>query len=171
MSRLLPIMLLLGVLLGASPLSAQCPEEARELRIEGITRITHLSTTGANLYVEVVNATRRRLVVKSCEVEIAVSGGRKVTLSLRDRVVVPKGHSAELLLPLRFRSAGTLSTAAILRRIAAGDYADITVTYRLRGGTWLLRRTFSGEDIAISEIFDNFALSKRLITEAAALVE
>ena len=63
------------------------------MHIEGITRVTHLSTSGANIYVELNNTTKRRLVIKSGEVEIMVDGNPRLTISLREKIIIPKGHS------------------------------------------------------------------------------
>ena len=135
------------------------------MHIEGITRVTHLSTSGANIYVELNNTTKRRLVIKSGEVEIMVDGNPRLTISLREKIIIPKGHSDELLLPLRFRSSSTMTLGTIIRRLVTGNYPNITVSYRMRAGTRLFRKTFSEENIAISEFFDTFAISKSTVSE------
>ena len=98
-----------------------------------------------------------------------VDGNLKSTISLRDKVVIPKGYAGEVLMPLRFRSTSTLTLQSILRRIAEGDSEGITITYRLRGGTRLIRRSLRGDDIAISEFFDMFAVPKSAILRAEEL--
>lgn len=144
-------------------------DEPRSLSIVGIARATHISSSGMNLYVEVDNTTGRRLVIKRGEIEIMVGGSPKVTISLREKVIIAKGYDDELLLPLRFRSASTLTLGSILRRIATNDNEEITLSYRIRGGTWLIRKTFCREDIAISEIFNTFAISEAAIAELSEL--
>lgn len=134
------------------------------LAIEGITRVTHLSSSGANLYLRVRNNSRHTIVAKRGEIDIMVDGNVKSTISLRDKVVVAKGHEGEILLPLRFRSTSALTLQSLLRRIAEGESQNISVTYRLRGGTRLIKRNFRGEDIAISEFLDTFAIPQGAIT-------
>lgn len=141
--------------------------DARAITVNEITRVTHLSSSGANVYVDVQNNSRRTIVIKRGEVDIMVDGNLKSTISLREKVVIPKGYAGEVLLPLRFRS--TLTLQSILRRIAEGDSEGITITYRLRGGTRLIRRSLRGDDIAISEFFDMFAVPKSAILRAEEL--
>ena len=57
---------------------------------EGFERVTHLSTSCMNLWVEVTNRGCWRMVVAEAEVDIFVDGTKRLTLSLRDRVVVPR---------------------------------------------------------------------------------
>lgn len=168
MRGLLQFFLLIGVMLCATESYAR-ERGARRLEIEGIARVTHLSSSGANLYVEVENAMGRRLVVKRGEVDVMVGGSPKITITLRDKVVIPKHYSGEILLPLRFESAGAIRLGAILRRIVQQDDI-VTINYRVRAGTTLWRRNFCGESIAISEFFDTFASSKGLIGELEELV-
>lgn len=143
--------------------------DARAITVNEITRVTHLSSSGANVYVDVQNNSRRTIVIKQGEVDIMVDGNLKSTISLREKVVIPKGYAGEVLLPLRFRSTSTLTLQSILRRIAEGDSEGITITYRLRGSTRLIRRSLRGDDIAISEFFDMFAVPKSAILRAEEL--
>lgn len=163
---LLMFMLLVGATLRVD---AAGDGAVRAITFGDITRVTHLSSSGANLYVDIRNDSRRTIVIKSGEVDVMVDGSLKCTISLRERVVIPKGHAGEVLLPLRFRSTSTLTLHNILRRIAEGNSDNVAITYRLRGGTRLIKRSFHGEDIAISEIFDMFAIPKSAILRAEEL--
>ena len=172
MRRLILLVMLLCTLLCVTDASAARRDRATAgLHIEGVTRVTHLSTSGANLYVEVSNTTGRRLVMKRGDVDVMVDGRLRVTVSLRDKVVVPKGYCGEVLLPLRFRSTSSLTLGAIIRRVVNGDTTDVTLTYRLRGGTPLYRRTFRGEDIPISEIFDTLAIQNGILSRLEELLQ
>lgn len=166
---LAPLLALMLLVCTTSHVDAAEDMTTRALTIEAVTRVTHLSSSGANLYVAVRNNSRHALVIKRGEVDIMVGGSLKSTISLREKVIIPKGYVGEVLLPLRFRSTSTLTLHSILRRITEGDSNDIAITYRLRGGTRLIRRSFRGEDIAISEIFDMFAIPKSAILRAEEL--
>lgn len=140
------------------------------ISIEDVTRVTHLSSSGANLYVRLKNNSRRTIVLRRGEVDIMVDGSLKSSISLRDKVVIPKGYDGELLLPLRFRSSSSITLHILLRRIAEGDIQGITINYRLRAGTRLIKRSFSDEGIAISDFFDTFAIPKSAITRTEELL-
>lgn len=136
----------------------------KTLAIEGITRVTHLSSSGANIYVQAKNNSRHTIVLKRGEIDVMVDGNIKSTISLREKVVVARGYEGEVLLPLRFRSTSALTLQSILGRIARGESQNIAVTYRLRGGTRLFKRNIHGQNIAISEFFDTFAIPQGAIT-------
>lgn len=137
----------------------------RGVSFEGIARATHISSSGMNLYVKLDNTMGRRLVITRGEVDIMLGGSIKVTISLRDKVTIAKGYNDELLLPLRFKSVSTPTIVSVLRRIASNEQQNVTISYRVRGGTQLLRKTFKEENIAISEIFNNFAISELTISD------
>lgn len=164
---------MLLLLVAPSRLSAQSPEVesiGRGIHFEGFTRATHLSTSGMNLWVEISNNTRHRIVIKEAELEVHIGGRTATTISLRDKVVVRRGEGREVLLPLRFRSRGAFTLNSIVNRIAANDTEDMTISYRIRGGTMLLKRTFSEQNIAMSEFFNNFAVEDSDATYVTSLI-
>ena len=80
----------------ASAMATSCFPK-REVRglgvsIEGVSHVSHLSTSGMNLWLDVKNE-RGRIVVNRAKVEIAVDGVKQLELSLREKVVVrgPRG--------------------------------------------------------------------------------
>lgn len=135
--------------------------------IEGISRVTHLSTSGMNLWVDIRNDSSSRLVVKRAEIDILVGGGLRATISLRDRVVVERRSSGEVLIPLRFRSKSSFALGALLRAIVEGRTEDITIAYRLRGGTMLFRRTIERGEVSIRELIDEMGLARDILSELA----
>ena len=48
---------------------------------------------------------------------------------------------------------------------------DVRVSYKLRAGTRLIKRTFRAEEVALSEIFDNIAISDADISEFRSVLE
>ena len=126
---------------------------------DGFERVTHLSTSGMNLWVEATNRSCWRMVVAEAEVDIFVSGTKRLTLSLRDRVVVPRKSSGEVLVPIRITSHSLFSIVGIVGRIATGNRGDITISYTLRAGTPLFKRTFAEEGVPIEMLLRQLALS------------
>lgn len=131
---------------------------AQRIEFRGFERVTHLSTSGANLWVEVENRGCWRMVVKEAEVDILVDGTPRLTLALRDKVVVPRKSSSEVLVPLRFRSRSMLSFAGLVARIALGDREDITINYRIKAGTPLFKRRFEQEGVPLNQLMQLLSL-------------
>ncbi|MBO7311513.1 MAG: LEA type 2 family protein [Alistipes sp.] len=131
---------------------------AQRIEFGGFERVTHLSTSGANLWVEVENRGCWRMVVKEAEVDILVDGTPRLTLALRDKVVVPRKSSSEVLVPLRFRSRSMLSFAGLVARIALGDREDITINYRIKAGTPLFKRRFEQEGVPLNQLMQLLSL-------------
>lgn len=125
---------------------------------EGFERVTHLSTSGMNLWVEVTNRGCWRMVVAEAEVDIFVDGTKRLTLSLRDRVVVPRKSTGEVLVPIRITSHSLFSIVGIIGRMAVGDRDDITISYTLRAGTPLFKRTFAEEGIPVSVLLSQLSM-------------
>lgn len=140
-----------------------CHSAGRRVAVEGVSRVTHLSSSGVNLWLDVSNERCHRLVVSRGEVDIAINGVRVATIALRERVRVARRSSGEVLLPLRFRSYSPLPVLQVLREVLRGEVEGVTISYKIRGGVGIVRRTFSAENIAISEFFDNFAISREFI--------
>jgi hypothetical protein len=108
--------------------------------------------------------------VKSGEVQLYIGDRYVMTISLRDKVVIPRCSRSEVLLSLRFTSSSNLKNVVLLRKVMRGD-EDVRVSYKLRAGTRLIKRTFRAEDVALSEIFDNFAISDAVISEFRSVLE
>ena len=145
--------ILLIMLLISAPRSV-----AQRIEFSGFERVTHLSTSGANLWVEVENRGCWRMVVKEAEVDILVDGTPRLTLALRDKVVVPRKSSSEVLVPLRFRSRSMLSFAGLVARIALGNREDITINYRIKAGTPLFKRRFEKEGVPLNQLMQLLSL-------------
>lgn len=130
-----------------------------KLRVNGVVKFTHLSSSGVNVWLSVSNNTKHRLVLKRGSVDFMVGGRHVVTVSLRDKVVVRRG-TRDVLVPLRFESHTSFALVWLLREIVS-DANNIYVEYDLRAGTALLRKSIKSENgIALSKILDNFAISK-----------
>lgn len=158
--------ILLALLLISTPRSV-----AQKLEFRGFERVTHLSTSGVNLWVEVENSGCWRMVIKEGEVDILVNGTPRLTLSLRDRVVVPRKSNTEVLVPLRFTSRSMLSFAGLVARIALGDREDITINYRIKAGTPLFKRTFAQEGVPLNSVLQLLALPEREIESLNMLMK
>ena len=145
------------------------------VEVEAISRVTHLSTSGANLWVEVRNDSGARLVIKSGELDILVDGEVRATIALRDKVVIRRRSHDEVLLPLRFRSRNTLALASLLRSVvrdvweAKGDISDGVGTNTIGVGTNTIYPPLnnaggSGDRITISlRVRGGTALFKRTV--------
>ena len=137
--------------------------EAREAReritFGGFERVTHLSTSGMNLWVEATNNSCWRMVVADAEVDIYVEGKKRITISLRDRVVVPRKSTSKVLVPLRITSHSMFSIVGIVGRIAIGNREDITVDYSVRAGSPLFKRTIAAEGVPIDVLLEQLSMS------------
>lgn len=175
-ARLRYVIVVIALLCGidgamASPCGRSIEQRLREaVTIDGISRVTHLSTSGMNLWVDIRNDASSRLVVKRAEIDIFVGGRLRATISLRDRVVIGRRSSGEVLIPLRFRSKSSFALGSLLRTIVEGDTEDITVAYRLRGGTMLFRRTIERGEVTIGELIDEMSLTREILSELEKLV-
>lgn len=136
-----------------------------KIRIERIAKVTHLSSTGVNIWVEVTNDSHLRLVAKSAEADILIDGRHTATISLREKVVIPRHKSSTVLIPLRFKSHSTFALAKLLRQIVRGENDSITVNYNAKAGIALYKKKFSGENIAVLKFLDKFAISKETLKE------
>ena len=158
------------VLLGtATPLIAK-ERLANKVRVERIVKVSHLSTTGMNIWVEVTNDTRLRLVAKSADVDLFIDGRHTATISLRDKVILPRHKTSTVLVPLRFKSHNSFVLARLLRQIIRGDNEKVTASYRVRAGISVYKKNFSGENIAILKFLDKFAISKQTLQELLSMM-
>lgn len=157
MQRLRGIIIALVVVLFAAAPAMACGTRDRVV-FEGFSRVTHLSTSGMNLWVEVTNRSCWRMVVAEAEVDIYVDGTKRLTISLRDRVVVPRKRTTEVLVPLRVTSHSMFSIVGIIGRIATGNRDDITIDYRVRAGTPLFKRTIAQQGIPIEVLLEQLSL-------------
>jgi hypothetical protein len=139
--------------------------KGRDVVVEGVSRVTHISSSGMNLWLDVRNERCSRLVLKRGEVEIKVDGRTRVVVSLRDKVVVRGRSSKEVLIPLRFKSRTTFALGSILRKVITKDMEDITISYEVRGGTMLFRRTLRGEDVVLRDVVESLGISERVLTQ------
>ncbi len=143
------------------PLSERIAEGVKLVRVADVT---HLSTSGMNLYIEVDNDTCHRLVVSDAEVDIIDKGEVLATISLRDKVVVKGKRTSTILVPLRFKSRSSFAFVRILRRSLDRE-SSITLDYRIRGGIGMFRRTFVAEDVAVQELLSDSEFSTATLQE------
>lgn len=122
----------------------------QRVEVVGVTDITHLSTSGMNLYIEVDNSSLHRLVVKEGEVDILSKGEVIATISLRDRVVIKGRRISTVLVPLRVKARSSFVLGNLLKRLASEE--DLRLSYRIRGGTGLFKRTLAAEDVSAGEL-------------------
>jgi hypothetical protein len=145
--------------------------KGRDVVVEGVSRVTHISSSGMNLWLDVRNERCSRLMLKRGEVEIKVDGRTRVVVSLRDKVVVRGRSSEEVLIPLRFKSRTTFALGSILRKVITKDMEDITISYEVRGGTMLFRRTLRGEDVVLRDVVESLGISERVLTQLESYID
>lgn len=130
-----------------------------KIRFDDFTRATHCTSSGMNLYVRIDNAYAYNVILKSCNAVIRCGGEELMQIELRERTVIPKRSTSEVLLPLRFRADNSMSIAVLLRRILQGRIDDITVTMTAKCRASIISKTFSMQNVAMSEILDNFGVT------------
>jgi LEA14-like dessication related protein len=168
MKWLCRISLIVVMLVASSAVAEACKPLAERIaegvKLVRVADVTHLSTSGMNLYLEVDNDTCYRLVVSDAEVDIIDKGEVLATISLRDKVVVKGKRTSTILVPLRFKSRSSFALLRILRR-SLDKESGITLDYRIRGGIGVFRRTFEAEDVAVEQLLNNSELSTATLRE------
>ena len=134
------------------------------LHLVGVSNVTHLSTSGMNLYVEIDNDTCHKLVVSDAEVDIMARGEVLATISLRDKVVVRRRATQEVLIPLRFKTRSAFVLSHLLSRIM-NESGELTLNYRIRGGTALFKRNIAQQGVVVKSLMDSYTLPPSLIEE------
>ena len=168
MKWLCRVFLIVVLLMASSAVAEACKpiaeRIAERIKLVRVADVTHLSTSGMNLYLEVDNDTCHRLVVSDAEVDIVDKGEVLATISLRDKVVVKGKRTSTVLVPLRFKSRSSFAFLRILRRSLDRE-SGITLDYRIKGGTAIFRRTFKGEDVAVQQLLNNSEFSATALRE------
>lgn len=150
-----------GTVEAREPLSERIMSKVHFVRV---VDVTHLSTSGMNLYVEIENETGHRLVFTDAEIDILSHGELIATISLRDKVVLKRRSTNTVLVPLRFKSRSSFVLGRLLTRVLSFD-ADITINYRFRGGIGPFRQTFEQKDIDVKKLLENFKLSEIILKQ------
>ena len=140
------------------------------VRIVGVSDVTHLSTSGMNLYLDVDNATGHRLVISAAEVDITTGDEVLATILLRDKVVVKRKQCSTILVPLRFRARSTFVLGRLLVRMLQQE-SGMSLSYRVRGGVGCLRRTIKAEDVAVGRLFEGDGVSELVIRDIKDIIE
>lgn len=146
------------MLLSFVPAEACKSKFAERITFGGFERVTHLSTSGMNLWIKVANDNGRKLVVPEAEVDIYVDGVKRLTLTLRDKVSVPRKATSDVLVPIRITSHSMFSVVSILGHVIMGEDEDVTINYRMRAGTPLFKRTFEAENVPVKVLLAKLGL-------------
>ena len=144
------LLLVIAMLGMVSRVAAQSWVE--KLHVEGVAKVSHLSSSGMNLWVTLNNESCHGYEIKSCEIDIYVEQRYVATISLRDRVVIPRRATTDVLLPLRFKSPNSFVLERLLWRMIEDRGEEITISYRMRAGTRLIKRNFRAEGLSLSDI-------------------
>lgn len=137
---------------------AEACEIKERIVFEGFERVTHLSTSGMNLWVEVTNRSCWRMVVAEAQAEVLIDGKKRLTISLRDRVVVPRKSTSKVVIPLRITSHSMFSMLSLVGRIAKGQREDVTINYSVRAGIPIFKRTIKEESVPLDVLLKQMAL-------------
>lgn len=141
-----------------------------KFHFERFITVTHLSTTGMNLWVEVSSEWAHMLIIKKAKVDVMMHGKYVATIELRDKVKIPRRATSKVLIPLRFTTTNSLTLQRVLRHLVDNGGLGTTIDYRVRAGVKILKMNFSDKNVAVSEILDNFALSSESLRELAKLI-
>ena len=152
MGGVLRYLLLVGAVLVGSVMSTRAQVLPKRVYFEGFAKVSHISTSGMNLWVTINNESIWRYEVKSCEVDIAIDGSHVATISLRDKVVIPRRECGDILLPLRFESQSSFAVGRLLWRVMHGESDRITLSYRMRAGLRVISLRYKGQDIRLSDV-------------------
>lgn len=151
-------LLMLCLVVSTPRLSAQ--SIADKIHFVDFVEATHISTSGMNLWVEVQNDSGHRIIIPEGEVEVLFGTTSVMTISLRERVVIPRRGTHKVLLPLRFNSRSSMLPIRILRSVAQGEQTNLNVNYRVRAGVWFAKRNFVGEGLSMDDMYALFAVEE-----------
>lgn len=168
MRRLLTIIALL-LLVGNTATACCCTHLGEKIRYAGALSATHLSSSGVNLWVAIENNSAHAVVISRGYIEVCANGRPMATISLRDKVIVPRRSEGEVLVPLRFKSHTLVAVWQLLRSIGTGQRSDITLNYKIRVGTRTIRKTLSGDGVALAEFMEAFAIPRAVIEDFSQL--
>lgn len=154
MRRLLQYLVLVSALLLGSLHQANAQGLPKKLHFEGFAKATHISTSGMNLWVTLNNESIWRYEIKSCELDVYIEGSHLATISLRDKVVIPRKQRGDVLLPLRFESRSSFALGRLLWRIINGDSDKITLSYSMRAGVFIFTKRIEERDIQLRSLID-----------------
>ena len=141
-----------------------------KFHFERFITVTHLSTTGMNLWVEVSSEWAHTLIVKRAKIDVMMQGKYVATIELRDKVTIPRRSTNKILLPLRFTTSNSLTLQRVVRHLVENRGLGTTIDYRIRAGVRVLKKNFSEKNVAVSQILDNFALSNESLRELLKLI-
>ena len=141
-----------------------------KFHFERFITVTHLSTTGMNLWVEVSSEWAHTLIVKRAKIDVMMQGKYVATIELRDKVAIPRRSTNRILLPLRFTTSNSLTLQRVVRHLVENRGLGTTIDYRIRAGVRVLKKNFSEKNVAVSQILDNFALSNESLRELLKLI-
>lgn len=141
-----------------------------KFHFERFITVTHMSTSGMNLWVEIRSDWAHTLVIKKGHVDIKMHGKHVATIELRDKIKIPPRSTTKVLIPLRFSADNTLSLQFILRHLVKDGGLNTTIDYRVRAGLKVLKMNFSDKNVAVSEILNNFALSNENLKELIEMI-
>ena len=164
-------MLVVAILMVGSLSKSYADGWPKKLHFEGFASASHISTSGMNLWVTINNESIWRYEIKSCEVDIAIDGNHLATISLRDKVVIPRKSEGDILLPLRFEARSSFVLGRLLWRILQGESERITLSYRMKAGLRIISRSYEENDIRVSDIISTRKLVLTAIDELWRLLE
>lgn len=141
-----------------------------KFHFERFVAVTHLSTSGMNLWVEVSSEWAHTLIIKKAKIDVKMQGKYVATIELRDKVKIPRCSKSKVLLPLRFTTSNSLTLQRVVRHLVDNRGLGTTIDYRIRAGVKVLKMNFSDKNVAVSQILDNFALSNESLRELAKLI-
>ncbi len=137
---------------------------------ERFITVTHVSTSGMNLWVEIRSDWAHTLIIKKGKVDIKMHGNKVATIELRDKIKIPPRSTTKVLIPLRFTSTSSFTMQYVLRHLINNRGLNTTLDYRVKAGLKVLKMNFSDKNVAVSEILNNFALSNEILGEIVQMI-
>ena len=148
------------------PISQRIAENVKFVRV---VDVSHLSTSGMNLYIEVDNDTRHKLIITEGEVDVVAKNEVIATISLRDEVVLNRNQRSVVSVPLRFKSQGSFALARLIKH-ALDPKSDITLDYRVRAGIPAIKRTIKKEDVPITDLLKTSTFTDMALRQISRII-
>ena len=142
-------LLVFVVLLSATSCRRAIEKTARKIRVEAVEQVVTL---------RVANGSGYKLSLDTVRVDLFCAGSRVGRMVLREQVEVAKRQTASVPTRWQMKIYDPLALYAMIRKIARGDYSNITVSYLVSGRGGPIPINISQEMVLLSDFLNIFGL-------------
>ncbi len=127
--------------------------------IEAAPQLELKGSAGVDIEALVRNDSKRNFTLQSGEIELMSDGHRLLTMRLMKPITVEKQTCELHSTRWKFINKNQLNLLALTNKLNRGDYEGMSTSYSVRIKSGALKRSFSADSIAISEILRTFDIN------------